>query len=89
MLGLENEFDVIITQDHVSAHKPDPEAYNLALSKFGVLPSQAIVFEDSTAGIQAGLACGCKVIAVAHEFNGKNDLSGAVKLIGSYEEMYA
>ncbi len=86
-LGLEDAFDVVITQEHVSAHKPDPEAYDLALSKLGVSPAQAIVFEDSTAGIQSGLASGCQVIAIHHTFNGNNDLSGALKSIDSYEEM--
>lgn len=87
-LQLENAFDLVITQEHVTKHKPDPEAYTLALAKLAVSPAQAIVFEDSTAGVCAGKSSGCDVIAVKHDFNGKNDLSGAMKAISTYEEMF-
>ncbi|MFA0482392.1 HAD family hydrolase, partial [Vibrio splendidus] len=53
-LQLDTAFDLVITQEHVSKHKPDPEAYNLALANLGVSPEQTVVFEDSTAGISAG-----------------------------------
>ncbi|WBA13786.1 HAD family hydrolase [Salinivibrio proteolyticus] len=87
-LQLENAFDLVITQEHVTKHKPDPEAYTLALTKLNVSPEQTIVFEDSTAGIRAGKSSGCDVIAVKHDFNGKNDLSDAIKAISTYEEMF-
>ncbi|CAG8998278.1 MAG: Phosphorylated carbohydrates phosphatase [Candidatus Celerinatantimonas neptuna] len=87
-LQLENAFDLVITQEHVTKHKPDPEAYTLALAKLAASPDQTIVFEDSTAGIRAGKSSGCDVIAVKHGFNGKNDLSGAVKAISTYDEMF-
>ncbi|EAQ54393.1 MULTISPECIES: HAD family hydrolase [Vibrio] len=86
-LQLENAFDLVITQEHVTKHKPDPEAYTLALGRLAASPGQTIVFEDSTAGIRAGKSSGCDVIAVKHSFNGKNDLSGAVKAISTYEEL--
>lgn len=87
-LRLENAFDLVITQEHVTKHKPDPEAYILALAKLAASPDETIVFEDSTAGIRAGKSSGCDVIAVKHGFNGKNDLSDAVKAISSYDEMF-
>lgn len=46
-LELKEAFKVVITQEHVTKHKPDPEAFNLVLSKLGVTPEQAIIFEDS------------------------------------------
>jgi len=87
-LQLENAFDLVITQEHVAKHKPDPEAYNLALANLNASPEQTLVFEDSTAGIRAGISSGCDVIAVKHEFNGKNDLSSALKAINTYDEMF-
>lgn len=86
-LELENIFDLIITQEHVTKHKPDPEAYTLALENLAASPEQTIVFEDSTAGIHAGKSSGCDVIAIRHEFNSKNDLSAALKAINTYDEM--
>ena len=87
-LQLQNAFNLVITQEHVTKHKPDPEAYILALAKLAVSPEQTIVFEDSTAGIRAGKSSGCDVIAFKHEFNGKNDLSGALKVINTYDELF-
>jgi len=87
-LDLNSAFDVVITQEHVTKHKPDPEAYSLALSMLSVSSTQTVVFEDSTAGVNAGRSSGCEVVAINHSFNAKNDLSGAVKVIDSYEEMF-
>lgn len=86
-LQLSGMFDVVITQEHVTKHKPDPEAYQLALNKLNVSPERTLVFEDSYAGVEAGTASGCDVIAIAHDFNGKNNLSKALKTIQSYQEM--
>jgi beta-phosphoglucomutase-like phosphatase (HAD superfamily) len=78
----------VITQEHVTKHKPDPEAYVLALEKLNASPEQTVVFEDSNAGVLAGKASGCDVIAIEHDFNGKNDLSGAIANIQSYNELH-
>jgi HAD superfamily hydrolase (TIGR01509 family) len=80
-------FDVIITQEDVTAHKPDPAPYHLALSKMTTAPEQTLIFEDSSAGISAGVASGCDVIAFKHEFNGGNDMSQALKVIESYSQL--
>jgi len=47
-----------------------------------------LVFEDSTAGISAGVCSGCDVVAIRHEFNAKNDLSKAIRAIHGYNEMF-
>ncbi len=86
-LDLRDAFEVVITQEHVTKHKPDPEAFNLALLKLGTTPEHALIFEDSNAGVLAGQSTGCEVVAVRHTFNGKNDLSGAVACIDSFSEM--
>lgn len=86
-LELENLFDLVITQEHVTKHKPDPEAYILALEKLNASAEQTLVFEDSNAGVLAGKASGCDVIAIEHDFNGKNDLSGALKSIDTFTEL--
>ena len=86
-LNLKGLFDIVITQEHVTRHKPDPEAYELALHQLNIDPANVLIFEDSTAGVEAGVSSGCDVVAIAHEFNGKNDLSKAVRIIENYEEM--
>lgn len=53
-----------VTAEDVSASKPDPEGFLRAAELLGVAPADCVVFEDSAAGIQAGLAAGMRVIGV-------------------------
>jgi beta-phosphoglucomutase len=63
-LNNEDLFDVIITADDVNNSKPDPECYNLAISKLGVSPDTCIVFEDTEIGQNAAETAGAQVIKV-------------------------
>ncbi|KOU61300.1 HAD family hydrolase [Streptomyces sp. MMG1533] len=56
--------DVRITAESVGASKPDPEGFLKGAAELGVAPADCIVFEDSGAGIQAGLAAGMRVVGV-------------------------
>jgi mannitol-1-/sugar-/sorbitol-6-phosphatase len=49
---------VVVTADHVTRGKPDPEGYLAAVRRLGVPPGRAAVFEDSRSGIEAALAAG-------------------------------
>ncbi|MDQ1007819.1 HAD superfamily hydrolase (TIGR01509 family) [Streptomyces sp. V4I23] len=55
---------VLITADDVSQGKPAPDGYRTAAANLGVDPARTVVFEDSTAGAQAGAAAGATVIGV-------------------------
>lgn len=57
--------DIIITDKSVKHGKPDPECYQLAANRLGIASERCIVFEDSIAGIKAGINAGAKVIALA------------------------
>ena len=46
-------FDAIVDGNDVSNAKPDPEVFLQAARKLGIINENAIVFEDSVAGIQA------------------------------------
>ena len=67
-LGMEDEFDFIGTRDDIENGKPDPEIYDLVICELEVQPSQALVLEDSPAGISAAQAAGAHVIAVTTPF---------------------
>ena len=45
-LGLQHTFDLVLTFDDTGVHKPDPTAFNLALSRLGVAPGRAVVIGD-------------------------------------------
>jgi sugar-phosphatase len=48
----------------VSQGKPSPEPFLLAAERMGVAPDQALVFEDTDAGVRAGHAAGMQAIRV-------------------------
>jgi HAD superfamily hydrolase (TIGR01509 family) len=79
-------FDVIITADDVIRHKPDPEAYLLALRKLGLDAQSAVVIEDSETGLTAAVRAGVRVIAYRHAFNAGHDLSSARGTFASFEQ---
>jgi beta-phosphoglucomutase-like phosphatase (HAD superfamily) len=64
ILGLADEFDVVVTRDDVEHGKPDPEMYLLAARELGVQPGECLAVEDSPVGVQGALAAGTEVIAV-------------------------
>ncbi|GMQ89792.1 MAG: hypothetical protein BMS9Abin10_0126 [Gammaproteobacteria bacterium] len=65
LLDFGDTFQAIVTADDVKQGKPDPEVFVLAAVRLEVPPQHCIVFEDAVVGIQAALAAGMQVIAVA------------------------
>jgi beta-phosphoglucomutase family hydrolase len=58
-------FRAVVTAEDVRHGKPDPEVFLASAAKIGRDPARCVVFEDAHVGIAAGLAAGCRVIAVA------------------------
>jgi beta-phosphoglucomutase-like phosphatase (HAD superfamily) len=67
ILGLVEEFDVVVTRDDVEHGKPDPEMHLLAARELGVRPEECLAIEDSPAGVKAALAAGTEIVAVTTE----------------------
>lgn len=55
---------VLVTAEQVAKGKPQPDAYLLGAQRLALQPEVCVVVEDAPAGIEAGLAAGCRVIAV-------------------------
>ncbi len=51
--GILSYFDAIVDGNDVTNAKPDPEVFLIAAKLLNVKPENAVVFEDSVAGIQA------------------------------------
>jgi len=64
MAGLEEYFDDSICGDEVTIGKPNPEVFLKACEKAGTAPEEALVLEDSEAGISAAFAAGIPVVCV-------------------------
>ncbi len=56
---------VLVTASDVAVGKPDPEPYRMAAARLGFDPARCLVVEDAPAGVTAGRAAGCAVLAVA------------------------
>lgn len=56
--------DLRVTAEDVTASKPSPEGFLKAAEKLGVAPAECVVFEDSQAGVEAGVAAGMAVLGV-------------------------
>jgi beta-phosphoglucomutase-like phosphatase (HAD superfamily) len=86
-LGLPDSFDITVTQDDVTHHEPDPAPYLLALDRLKLNATDALVFEDSEAGLKAALAAGCSCVAIRHAFNARHDFSRAARIISDFDEL--
>ena len=58
------EPEKIITSTDITRGKPDPEPYIKGAQILGIPPAECVVIEDAVAGIRAGKAAGCRVIAL-------------------------
>lgn len=68
------KFEIVLAGDVVKNKKPDPEIYNLALSKLGLKPDEVLVVEDSKNGVKAAKAAGTNVIVTTNGYTEKEDV---------------
>ena len=64
-LELREFFDEVVLSDEVGPVKPDPAPYRAALDKLGVVPKEALAFEDSTSGIASSVGVGIPTVGIA------------------------
>ncbi len=70
-------FEFVLAGDIVNKKKPDPEIYNLALSKSGIPPESCLVVEDSHNGVTASVQAGIPVIVTSNDYTEHEDFSEA------------
>jgi HAD superfamily hydrolase (TIGR01509 family) len=87
-MGVRSYFREIVSAEDVSHGKPDPEVFQLAAGRIGFRPDQCVVFEDAHVGIEAGLAGGFKVVAVAGT-HPRNTLEDAHRIVDRLDELSA
>ncbi len=82
-VGALDLFDLVVTGDEVSAHKPDPEIYLLALSRLGLPGGAAVAVEDTAHGVAAAAAAGMATIGIPNPFVRPEALSAADLVLSS------
>jgi beta-phosphoglucomutase len=90
-LNISDAFDIIVTADDVTASKPDPESYIIAVQGLCaafpnklIVPRECLAIEDTPAGITSAQKAGIPVLAVTNSFPAEK-LVGAVRIIDSLE----
>lgn len=72
--------------NEITRGKPDPEVFLTAARKLGLLPERCVVVEDAPAGVTAGKAAGCAVIALTGTAT-RDRLAGADLVVDSLREL--
>jgi putative hydrolase of the HAD superfamily len=76
-LGLLGQFDFIACREDVAKTKPDPEIYQLVLSRLGVDGRATVAFEDSHTGLTAASRAGLHVVAVPNRATAHHEFAEA------------
>lgn len=92
-LGLNGAFDTIVTAEDVSASKPDPASYALAVERLSaafpgklIESGSCLAIEDTPAGILSATGAGVPVLAVTNSYPADR-LSNAVRIVSSLADV--
>jgi beta-phosphoglucomutase len=85
--GIHSYFDTVVTTEMAGESKPAPDVFLYAAERFGISPSNCVVFEDSFNGIRA--AKSASMYCIAYQPNNKliQNTSEADKLIYNFNEI--
>ncbi len=70
-------FAAVLAGDVVSAKKPDPEIYNLAIERLDLQPRRCVVIEDSHNGMLAAKAAGLPCVITTNGYTENENFSRA------------
>ena len=63
-LGISKYVDFKLSNEDINNPKPNPEIYLRIFIKFGIYPSEALIFEDSHYGREAAISSGAKLLPI-------------------------
>lgn len=76
-IGLDSEFDSVMSSFELRNGKPDPDIFMAVAKDLGVRENRCIVLEDSAIGVQAAKKAGMKCIAAPSFFTKEQNFSEA------------
>jgi HAD superfamily hydrolase (TIGR01509 family) len=80
-------FEIIIAGDDVSAKKPAPDAYNLALERLGLAADRCVAIEDTMNGFRSAMAAGLPCLVTMSEYGERDGFTGALAVVESLEDI--
>ncbi len=79
-------FAVIAAGDEVSAKKPSPEVYELALRRLGLPADACVAFEDTLAGLRSASGAGLRCVVTKSVYGGAGPFPGALTVVDNLGE---
>ncbi|MBN2137379.1 MAG: HAD family phosphatase [Sedimentisphaerales bacterium] len=90
--GLRGHFTAIVSAEHVTKGKPDPEGFLLALDRLNagrskpILSKECAAIEDANWGLQAATKAGMHTVGVTNSYDAET-LAPAEKIVDSLKEL--
>lgn len=78
-----NFMDFVLVREDYEIAKPHPEPYLTALAKFGALPHETIVIEDSTRGLTSAVAAKLDCVVIKNAFTAHQNFTGSKDILSS------
>ena len=88
LCGIADVTTFVLGAEDYANGKPAPDGYLLAAKQLDVAPANCLVIEDSTAGVQAGLAAGMKVIGINRNHAISQDFTGCLLTVTDLSELH-
>ncbi len=73
-LGVQDDFEVVISGDTLPRNKPDPLPLLHAAAHFGVEPAEALMIGDSVSDVKAARAAGFRIFCMTYGYNHGQDI---------------
>lgn len=86
LCGLAEQTAFVLGAGEYEHGKPAPDGYLKAADILGVFPEDCVVVEDSTVGVQAGVAAGMKVLALNRRTDFPQTFSGQTWIVNDLSE---
>lgn len=81
-----DRFTTVATGELVTAKKPAPDLYLVALEGLGLPGEACLAIEDTALGLQAARAAGVPVFITVSRYSGEDDFGGAVAVVDDLGE---
>ena len=75
VLGIFNDFKIIISGDTLAKRKPDPMPLLYCAEHFNLKPEECLMLGDSVSDVKAARAAGFDIICMSYGYNHGNDIS--------------
>ena len=75
ILGIFNDFKIIISGDTLAKRKPDPMPLLYCAEHFNLKPEECLMLGDSVSDVKAARAAGFDIICMSYGYNHGNDIA--------------